>query len=262
MDLGLQGKVALITGGSRGIGRGTAEVLSEEGARVAICARDARALQQAAGEISTAIGNEVLAIQSDLTQRGDVVRVVETVLEKLGRIDILVNNAGSSEFGYFDELADEDWVSSFELKFFSYVRLTQLVIRHMRAQGGGVVINVVGNAGRVPTDWHMPGGAANSALLNYTKTLSNQVGKYGIRVVAVNPGPTETDRWKTVERFFAGHTGASLEEVRDSVMQRIPMRRFATVRDIGNAIAFLASDKAALITGTSLTIDGGMTPVP
>jgi 3-oxoacyl-[acyl-carrier protein] reductase len=262
MDLGLEGKIALITGGSRGIGRGTAAVLSEEGALVAICSRDEQVLGQTAAEISLATDNEVFPVQADLTQTGDITHLVETVLDRFGRIDILINNAGSSTFGYFDQLSDEDWVSGFELKFFSYVRLTNLVIPHMQTQGGGAIINVVGNAGRVPITWHMPGGAANSALLNVTKTLANQVGKYGIRINAVNPGPTETDRWNTVVQYFIEHEGTSEEETRDSLLKRVPLARFSTVEDIGYAIAFLVSNKATHITGTSLTIDGGVTPIP
>lgn len=258
MELGLQGRVALITGGSRGIGRGTAEVLSLEGGVVAICARDEQALRRTAEEISAATGNQVLPIRADLTRVEDIDHLVQTVLAQLGNIDILVNNAGSSIFAYYDELSDEDWVSSFDLKFFAYVRLTQLVVPHMRARGSGVIINVVGNAGRIPMDWHMPGGAANSALLNYTKSLSNQIGRYGIRVVAVNPGSTDTDRWKSVGRFLAKHGGTSEEEARRTVIQRIPLGRFARPEEIGYAVAFLASDKAAYVTGTSLTIDGGM----
>lgn len=262
MDLGIKGKIVLITGGSRGIGAGTARILSEEGAIVVICSRDEQALKQTANEIGADTGNEVFPIPADLTQPDNITRLVETIIDKYGRIDILINNAGSSIFGYFDELSDEDWVSSFELKFFSYVRLTNLFIPYMKAQGEGVIINVIGNAGRVPMTWHMPGGAANSALLNFTKTLANQVGKDSIRVVAVNPGPTETDRWNTVVKFIKRSEGISEEEARLSLLKRVPLGRFSTVEDIGYAIAFLVSDKATHITGTSLTIDGGTTPIP
>lgn len=258
MDLGLEGKVALVTGGSRGIGRGVAEILSSEGATVAICARTESVLVGAAEEISAATGNTVLPVTADLTKPADIERVVDVTRSELGRIDFLINNTGSSVFGYFHELTDENWTSGFQLKFFSYVRLSALVVPQMKAQGGGVIVNVVGNAGRTPMAWHMPGGAANSALLNFTKSLSNQVGEDGIRVVALNPGPTETDRWDTVIRFFREHGGASGDEVRQDILERIPMRRFATPEDIGYAVAFLVSDKAYMITGSSLTVDGGM----
>jgi NAD(P)-dependent dehydrogenase (short-subunit alcohol dehydrogenase family) len=262
MDLGLRGKIALITGGSRGIGAGTARILSEEAAAVVICSRDEKRLQQTAGEISSATGNDVLPVRADLTKPDDIDRLLEAVIDRFGRIDILINNAGSSKFGYAEDLTDQDWVSGFELKFFSYVRLTNLVIPHMKRHGGGVIINVVGNAGRVPLTWHMPGGAANSALLNFTKTLSNQVGKHNIRINAVNPGPTETDRWDTVVDFHMSHDGISAEKVRDDLLKKVPLGRFSTVEDIGYAIAFLVSDKATHITGTSLTVDGGTTPIP
>lgn len=225
---------------------------------MAICARTKAVLTRAADEISAATGNTVLPIVADLTQTNDIERVVETTHRELGRIDFLINNAGSSVFGYFHELTDRDWVSGFELKFFSYVRMSTLIVPHMKTQGGGVIINVVGNAGRTPMAWHMPGGAANSALLNFTKSLSNQVGKDGIRVVALNPGPTETDRWGSVVQFFIEHSDESSDEVRENLIGRIPMRRFATPEDIGNAVAFLVSDKAGMITGSSLTVDGGM----
>lgn len=258
MDLGLQGKVALVTGASRGIGRATAQVLSGEGAKVAVCARDEQGLRRAADEITAATGNEVLPIRADLTQTEDLGHVVRATLAQWGCIDVLVNNAGSSIFGYYDALSDQDWVSSFELKFFAYIRLTHLVVTHMRSHGSGVIINIVGNAGRIPMDWHMPGGAANSALLNYTKSLSNQVGRHGIRVVAVNPGSTETDRWHSVVDFFTRQEDVSEAEARQSVIRRIPLGRFAQPDEIAYAVAFMASDKAAYITGISLTIDGGM----
>jgi NAD(P)-dependent dehydrogenase (short-subunit alcohol dehydrogenase family) len=258
MELGLQDKVALITGGSQGIGRGIAEILSSEGTKSVICSiDDDDVLFGAAKEISAATGNEVFAIHADLTNEEDVSELVRTTTERFGQIDILVNNAGSSVFGYFEDISNDDWLAGFKLKLFGYVRLTKLVVPLMKQQGSGVIINVVGNAGRSPIDWHMPGGAANSALLNFTKTLSNQVAKHGIRVVAVNPGPTQTARGDKVVSFISEHEGISKEEVLESLNQRCPMGRFATVEDVGNAVAFLAADKASHITGTSLTIDGG-----
>lgn len=262
MDLGLTHKVALVTGGSRGIGRGVAQVLSREGAQVAICSRDEEMLAEAAAAIEAESGQTPLMLAADLTRSEDLQRVAEETVAKLGRVDILVNNAGSSVFGYFDTLADEEWVSGFELKFFGYVRLTRLLLPQMKANGGGVIINVIGNAGRVPMAWHMPGGAANAALINFTKSLANQVGGDGIRVNAVNPGPTETDRWENVVRFFASTQDKSGEQVRRQLLERTPLGRFSTVEDIGNAVAFLASERAGNITGTMLTVDGGATAIP
>jgi NAD(P)-dependent dehydrogenase (short-subunit alcohol dehydrogenase family) len=152
-------------------------------------------------------------------------------------------------------------VSGFELKFFSYVRLADLIVPRMKKAGGGVVVNVVGNAGRIPMDWHMPGGAANAALLNFTKALANQVGQHGIRVLAINPGLTDTDRGKKVIRFVMDRQDATEQEVRETVLSGVPLGRLPTVEDVGNAVAFLASDKASSITGTSLTIDGGVTAI-
>jgi len=189
MDLGLQGKTALVSGGSKGIGRAIAEGLAREGARVAITARTASDLDAAAAAIRAKTGNEVVSIAADLSRLDEVTRVVATARERLGRIDILVNNAGAIRGGDFLTIPDEQWAGDWSLKILGYVRMARAVLPLMQQQGGGRILNIVGAAARNPTPGYLPGGIANAGLINFTKGLADLGAPSNILVNAISPAP-------------------------------------------------------------------------
>src|SRR3989475_610576 len=193
MDLGLKGQVALVTGGSKGIGKAVARGLAQEGVRVAICARSKASLEAAAEELGKATGAEVFAVAGDLTRPDDVQRIVDATVSRFGRIDVLVNNAGSAPGGEILDLTEEDWQKALQLKFMGYVRCIKAVIPHMQRQGGGRIVNIVGNDGVKPIGIELSPSAANAADLAMTIALAEQYGRQNILVNAINPGPVATD---------------------------------------------------------------------
>jgi NADP-dependent 3-hydroxy acid dehydrogenase YdfG len=195
MDLKLKGKTAAITGGSEGIGKGIAIALAKEGVDVAICARRKEPLEAAAKEISQATGRKVVPITADLRQDKDAKSFIEQAHKALGRIDIMINNAGSAAGGVIEHLTEDDWEKGLQLKFMGYVRCLRYVLPIMRAQGGGRVVNLIGNDGVKPSYWEICPGAANAAGQNLTLSLAGQYGKDKISFCAVNPGPVRTERW-------------------------------------------------------------------
>ncbi len=203
MDLELTGKIALVTGGSAGIGKAIARVLAEEGCSVAICARRQGPLAAAAQEIAAASGRDILAVAADLTKAEDARNFVAAAARHFGRIDILVNNAGSAPGGVIETLTEEDWAQALQLKFMGYVRCIRHVLPHMKRQGGGRVVNLIGNDGIKHSYWEIAPGAANAAGQNLTMSLAGQYGKDGITFVAVNPGPVRTERWDGLVRAMA-----------------------------------------------------------
>ena len=198
MDLQLTGKIALVTGGSKGIGKGIARTLSGEGCRVAICARTRADLDEAAAEITASTGNEVAVFVADLTRAEDAAAFVEDAAGHFGRIDILVNNAGAAPGGVIEDLTEDDWAQSLQLKFMGYVRCTKAVLPHMQRQGHGRIVNLIGNDGIKHSYWEIAPGAANAAGLNLTMSLAAQYGEKNISFVAVNPGPVRTERWRVI----------------------------------------------------------------
>ena len=205
MDLRLDGEVAFVTGASKGIGRCVAESLAREGSDVVVTARNAGPLEAAAEKIAAETGRAVLPLAGDMSVTADVQRCVDATLERFGQIDILVTCAGSSPGGLLEDLTEEQWMSSLNLKFMGYVRSVRAVIPHMRQRGKGAIVLVVGNDGLKPSYWEMTAGVANAADINFASSVAEQYGRYGVRVNTVNPGPVNTDRWDTLERAFARH---------------------------------------------------------
>ena len=257
MDLGLKGKVAFVTGGSMGIGYAVTRRLAEEGARVAITARSAERLEQAAGELARATGGEVVGFAGDMGSAEDVERTVEQATERLGAIDILVTCAGSSPGGLLEELTEEDWHTSLNLKFMGYVRTCRAVIPRMRANGGGSVVLVVGNDGLKPSYWEMTAGAANAADLNFASSLAEQYGADGIRVNTVNPGPVNTTRWDTLEKAFARDLGVDQQTAHELAESSIALGRICEPEEVADLVAYLASRRASFVHGAHIPIDGG-----
>jgi 3-oxoacyl-[acyl-carrier protein] reductase len=259
MDLGLGGKVVLVTGASKGIGRAVAEGMAGEGARVAIVARDRSTLEAAAWEIGAKTGTEVQAIAADLSALAGVTRAVDETRTRLGRIDVLVNNAGSIRAGDFLSIPDEQWTADWNLKLLGYIRMARAVFPIMRAQGGGRIVNVVGAAARNPSPTYLVGGAANAALVNFTKGLADLGAGSNILVTAVSPAATRTERWDSLIARQAEIAGRTVGEMRAEAEGAYPLGRIGLPSDVADLVCFLASERASFLTGLCITIDGGST---
>ena len=259
MDLELGGKVALVTGGSKGIGRAIARELAAEGVRVAVVARDAGALDKVAAECRDRSSGEALAVPADLSRLDEVERVAREVKAGFGRIDILVNNAGSIRGGAFLQIPDAQWVEDWQLKLLGYIRMARAVFPLMQAQGGGRICNVVGAAARNPAATYLTGGAANAALVNFTKGLADVGAPSRILVTAVSPAATRTERWDALMAQQATASGRSVEELRAEAEAPYKLGRIATPEDIADVVCFLVSARAAFVTGICITVDGGAT---
>ena len=257
MDLQLKGKTALVTGGSEGIGKGIARALAREGVDVAVCARRKDKLDQAAVEIAKATGRMVVAIPADLTKDADAKNFVEQGHRALGRVDIMVNNAGSAPGGVIEHLSEADWTQAMQLKFMGYVRCLRYVLPIMVRQGGGRVVNLIGNDGVKHSYWEIAPGAANAAGQNLTMSLASQYGRHNISLCAVNPGPVRTERWAGLVAAMSRDMKLSYEEADKLAPASIPMGRIAEVEEIANLVAMLASPLMHFVNGTMIEIDGG-----
>jgi 3-oxoacyl-[acyl-carrier protein] reductase len=259
MELGLRGKTALVTGGSKGIGRAVAHALAAEGARVMICARDGQALRSAAMEIEATTGGSVLTIAADLGELSSVSRVVADAIARLGRLDVLVNNAGAIKGGDFLATPDEEWLRGWSLKLLGYIRMAREVLPHMQRQGSGRIVNVVGAAARNPSATYMMGGTANAALINFTKALADLGAKSNVLVTAVSPGPVKTERWDILVRQQAAAAGKDEDTYTKEQHATMPLGRIALPEEVADLVCFLASARAAFLTGITITVDGGST---
>lgn len=256
MDLGLEGSVAFVTGASKGIGKSTALVLARDGCDVAITARGRELLEKTAQEIADETERRILPLVGDMSVPEDVDRTVSEAIASLGRIDILVTCAGSSPGGLLEDLTEEQWFSSLNLKFMGYVRTCRRVIPHMKERGSGSIVLVVGNDGLKPSYWEMTAGVANAADINFASSLAEQYGPLGIRVNTVNPGPVNTDRWDFLEKGFARDKGVTQERAHELAVGSMPLGRIAEPEEVANLVAFLASPRASFINGAHIPIDG------
>jgi 3-oxoacyl-[acyl-carrier protein] reductase len=251
MDLGLGGRRAIITGGSRGIGAATAAALHAEGARVAIIGRDPDALTAVAAPLDAHI-----AI-ADLSTASGVQAAIDLCIGALGGVDILVNNAGASPSGSFDDIADEQWQQSFDLKIMGYVRCMRAVLPAMRAQHFGRIVNIGGTAGIRATPGYTL-AALNAAIVHLTRSTAEHIGRDGISVVSLHPGPTLTDRLRTMLERGAAHAGVGVDEFAGNVVGKaLPLGRVGSPEEVAQMIVVLCSDVAAWVTGGGVTIDGG-----
>jgi 3-oxoacyl-[acyl-carrier protein] reductase len=223
---------------------------------VVITARTTDALERAAKEIAGASGRAVLALAGDMSVSEDVQRCVNAALERFGRIDVLVTCAGSSPGGLFEDLTEDQWMSSLNLKFMGYVRTVRAVIPHMRERGSGSIVLVVGNDGLKPSYWEMTAGVANAADINFASSVAEQYGRYGVRINTVNPGPVNTGRWDTLEKAFARDKGCSQERAHELAVASIPLGRICEPEEVASVVTFLASPQASFVNGAHLPLDG------
>jgi NAD(P)-dependent dehydrogenase (short-subunit alcohol dehydrogenase family) len=260
MNLGLTGKVVLITGGSKGIGLACARAFLEEGARVAIVSRDRANLQAAARELASP-ADDLITIAADLTRADAGKEMLAEAERQLGCIDILVNSAGAARRYLPEELTAQSWHAAMDAKYFTYIHAMDPVLPGMAARGAGAVVNIIGTGGKVATSYHLPGGAANSALMLATVGLAQVYGPKGVRVTAINPAATLTGRVTEALKLEATMRGVSEKEVLEQGQAKVPLRRYAAPEDIANLTLFLASEKASYITGAIIPMDGGANPI-
>jgi NAD(P)-dependent dehydrogenase (short-subunit alcohol dehydrogenase family) len=253
VDLGLEGRVALVTGVSQGIGLASAMSLVAEGARVLGTSRSLPPTVEG-----------LTHLELDMTRPGAPERAVSETVARLGALDILVNNVGSGRLsaGFADE-SDAQWAEVLELNLMTAIRTTRAALPHLLDGGVGVVVNVSSVNGRLPSTSLYSYSAGKAALDNLTVGLSNEFAPHGVRVVGVAPGPTSTPLWlgpTGVAATAASRTGSDPQKVVDEASARIPIGRFTTAEEVGDLVAFLASARAGTITGTTVRIDGGITP--
>jgi NAD(P)-dependent dehydrogenase (short-subunit alcohol dehydrogenase family) len=256
VELGLKGKVAVVTGGTEGIGRATALKLAQEGARLAICARRQELLDKTAAEIRK-LGAEVLAVAADMSTAADIERFMNAVIGRFGRIDILVNNAGASARGKFLEVDDKAWSADLDLKVFGAIRCARLAVPHMKKQGGGRIVNITISSAKQPGAESMPTSVSRAAGLAMTKALSKEYAPDNILVNTVCIGKIKSGQH---ERRYT-RRGISAEEYYREAASDIPLGRVGEAEEVAAVIAFLVSDAASYVTGTSINLDGGMSGV-
>ena len=249
----LENKVAIVTGSNRGIGRAIALRLAADGARLLLCARDEKLLEETAAEIG---GAHLIALDLRLPDAGQ--RVVDAALNSYGAIDIIVNNAGATKRGDFESLTEEDWMDGYALKMFGAVRLTRAAWPHLRARGGAVV-NIAGSGGRTPGAQFTIGGSVNAALLSFTKALADLGLRDGVQVNCVNPGPVKTARFEKRLQQTAAEHGVDLAAALEIFVRDEKVMKVGEPEDIAALVAFILSPPGRLLHGSLIDADGGLT---
>jgi NAD(P)-dependent dehydrogenase (short-subunit alcohol dehydrogenase family) len=261
MDLNLSGKHILITGGSKGIGLACAQAFLVEGSRVSLVSRSEANLARARESLSAHGSDRVQTHAADLTQPASAQAALDAAIATFGPVDVLVNSAGAAKRTPAPELTPQAWHDAMQAKYFSYILMIDPVIKQMGQRGKGNIVNVVGNGGKVASPIHLAGGAANAALMLATAGLANAYAAQGIRVNAINPGLTRTERLKEGMAADARLQGIETEEAMKRAMAKIPMGRMAEPEEIARVVLFLASDAASYVTGINMSMDGATTPL-
>jgi NAD(P)-dependent dehydrogenase (short-subunit alcohol dehydrogenase family) len=259
MDLWLQSKVALVAGATGTLGEAICHALAAEGARLALVGRSPQKLAVLEQSLLARYAVEARAIVADLEINAAAEAGIESTLQQFGRLDVLVAAAGAARGGVFTELDDAAWRSSLELKLFGTIRLLRAAIPVMARQKSGRIVVIAGNAARHPEARMLPGAAANAALLAIVQGLAEELGPLGVAINAVNPGPVRSPRWTSLIEAAATREGRPAAEVEARFLEKTPLRRLATPEEVAQHVVFLASERAAHMTGMSITVDGGAT---
>ncbi|MCA3129650.1 MAG: SDR family oxidoreductase [Betaproteobacteria bacterium] len=261
MDLELEDKAVVITGGSKGIGFACAAAFLAEGARVALVSRSAEHLRVAAARLHSAGDYPPATIVADLSRPEDAARMAEEVAAALGKPHVLVNSAGAARRTPPDQLTAAAWHAAMDAKYFTYVHAMDALLPALAADGGGAVVNVIGMGGRMATSIHLPGGAANAALMLASVGLAGVYGPKGVRINAINPGPVMGERLEEALALEMQRSGLGREQVLAAGQAKVPLGRYATNEDIAQVTLFLASARAAYLTGAIVPMDGGLCQV-
>lgn len=265
MDLGLHDRAAIVGGASQGIGRATAELLAREGCRVMMAARRREPLEEAANQLRAAVGwspgepSRIAVLPCDMGLGADIDALVSATIAAFGAIDVIVNNAGGPPLGLFEQHDDAAWQKAFETNLMSVVRLVRAALPHLKASPQARIINITSTAVREPIDGLILSNSVRLGTTGLAKSLSRELGPYGITVNNVAPGTTMTARIRPILEAQAQSQGRTVDEVRREREQRIPVRRIGEADDVAAAIVFLASAQARQITGQTLLVDGGET---
>jgi 3-oxoacyl-[acyl-carrier protein] reductase len=257
MDMGLEGKVALVCAASRGLGRAIARSLSAEGALVAICGRDAASIEKAAREIEAETGNPVLAVQADLAIVADVDRFYETARSRFGAIDILVNNAGGPPAGGLDAVNEAQWREGIELGLLTIIRLTKQVVPGMKERRWGRIITIASTTVHQPKEDLLISSTVRAGVAAFMKAISHNLAKDNVLVHTVCPGPTRTDRMVALAGMISKNRGITAEEAEASLTADVPMGRMGRPEEIADLVTCLASNRLSFSTGLTLAADGG-----
>lgn len=255
MNLGLKGKIALVTASSKGIGKAIAQGLAAEGCQVVICSRDQDNLLKAAEEIEAKTGQSIAPIPVDLSQKNSIEELLEQISDRFSTIDILVNNVGGMPYRRHHELNQKDWQQSFELTFMSQVTIAEALLLKMQKQSWGRIIFVTSVAAKQPG--MLIAHSQRASVVAYAKTLANELGKHNILVNSICPSFAVTDKYYEVADEVAKRQGSSRDQVIEQWMQSVPLNRPASAEEVANLAVFLASVKASYITGTCIQVDGG-----
>jgi len=258
MDLGLYGKVAIVSAASKGLGKAVAVGLAREGCRLVVFSRDEGQIEQAAQEIRAATGADVESLAADVLRTEDLDRVFARAVDRFGRVDVLFNNSGGPRPGMFDDLADDDWQRAHELLLRSVVHLTRLALPGMKERRWGRIINSTSSSVKQPIPNLLLSNALRSAVTAFGNSLAREVGQYRITVNNLAPGRIATDRLIQLDADSARRQGKSVDEIRQTATAEIPLRRYGTPDEFAAAAVFLASEPAAYVTGITLLVDGGV----
>ncbi|MBE9035781.1 SDR family oxidoreductase [aff. Roholtiella sp. LEGE 12411] len=259
MDLGLTGKVALVTGASAGIGYAISQKLAAEGCNLIICGRNTDRLEQAYQSLVN-LPAKIITFSADVQKATDSEKLTQNALNQFGKIDILINNSEGAKFSgaAIETLSDEDWRDVFERKLLGYIRMTNLVLPTMKSQKWGRIVNIIGTSGKEPSSRLIKSGVANAALINFTKSVATEVAKWNVLVNSVNPGIIDTPRHREYLEIFAQKENRNIDAIAQEIDNTIPVGRRGLSSEVANLVAFLSSECASYITGVTISVDGGL----
>lgn len=258
MELGINGKVAVVAASSKGLGKACALELSKEGAKVVVFSRNKDDIENTATEIQSKTNSEVVPLTADVTKTDQINSVITATLERFSTIHILVNNAGGPPFGHFDDFTINDWQSAVELNLYSTINLTNLVLPYMKSNNWGRIINITSVAVKQPIDGLILSNTVRSGVIGLAKTLSNELAEHNITVNNVCPGRILTNRIIQLARQRSVDQSRGYQEIIEDMEKDIPMGRLGDPDELGSVVTFLASEKASYVTGTTIQVDGGL----